>query len=200
MTVGSLGNPYFLALVDGATKQAHAINPSAQVSAVSSDYDLGKQFNQMDNFIANAVDLILVAAADPKAMVLRSREPRWPEKRSWRWTSRPTASLLPWRPTTREPVKYRCDYLASKIGGKGNVIIQNGPQVSCDHRACQRVQDCFGQTSGDHDLVRQSGWKGVARRRIERDDGLLDPLSGFPGPVHLLRIRRQSAPILRPSN
>ena len=68
ITVGSLGNPYFLAMVDGATKQAHAINPNATVSAVSSDYDLGKQFTQIDNFIAAGVDLILVNAADPKAI------------------------------------------------------------------------------------------------------------------------------------
>ena len=68
LSMGSLSNPYFLALVEGATNAARKINPNARVTAVSSEYDLGKQFSQMDNFIAAGVDLILVAAADPHAI------------------------------------------------------------------------------------------------------------------------------------
>ncbi|CAM5765960.1 LacI family transcriptional regulator [Labrys miyagiensis] len=68
ISVGSLGNPYFVALVEGASQAAHKINPDVRVNAVSSEYDLGKQFTEMDNFIAAGVDLILVAADDPKAI------------------------------------------------------------------------------------------------------------------------------------
>ena len=65
MSVGSLSNPYFIALAEGATNAAKKINPDAKLTVVSSEYDLGKQFSQMDNFIAAGVDLILVAADDP---------------------------------------------------------------------------------------------------------------------------------------
>lgn len=68
ISVGSLGNPYFTALVEGATDAARKINPDARVSAVSSEYDLGKQFSQMDSFIAAGDDLILLAADDPHAI------------------------------------------------------------------------------------------------------------------------------------
>src|SRR5208282_1214435 len=68
LTMGSLSNPYFIALVEGATQKAHEINPKAKVTAVSSEYDLGKQSTQIDNFIAAGVDVILVAAADPHAI------------------------------------------------------------------------------------------------------------------------------------
>jgi ribose transport system substrate-binding protein len=37
MSVGSMSNPYFIALVEGATKAAKAINPTANVTAVSSE-------------------------------------------------------------------------------------------------------------------------------------------------------------------
>jgi ribose transport system substrate-binding protein len=66
MSVGSLSNPYFIALAEGATSAAKKINPDAKLIVVSSEYDLGKQFSQMDNFIAAGVDLILVAADDPQ--------------------------------------------------------------------------------------------------------------------------------------
>ena len=68
MSVGSMSNPYFIALAEGATNAAKKINPDAKLTVVSSEYDLGKQFSQMDNFIAAGVDLILVAADDPHAI------------------------------------------------------------------------------------------------------------------------------------
>ncbi|MET5115974.1 substrate-binding domain-containing protein, partial [Burkholderia pseudomallei] len=68
ITVGSLGNPYFVTDVKGAQAQAKEINPSAKVTAVSADYELNKQFTQIDNFISAPVDMILLNAADPKAI------------------------------------------------------------------------------------------------------------------------------------
>ncbi len=139
ITVGSLGNPYFLAMVDGATKQAHAINPSATVSAVSSDYDLGKQFTQMDNFIAAGVDLILVAAADPKAIgsAVKRAEDAGITVVAVDVEAEGVAATVETDNTRAGEIS--CDYLAEKIGGKGNVIIQNGPQVSS---IVARVKGC----------------------------------------------------------
>src|SRR5687767_13466596 len=68
ITVGSLGNPYFVAMVDGAKAEALHINPAAKFISVSADYDLNKQFTQIDNFISSGVDLILVNAVDPVAI------------------------------------------------------------------------------------------------------------------------------------
>jgi ABC-type sugar transport system substrate-binding protein len=68
VTLGSLGNPFFGALAKGAEAKAKEINPNAKVTTVSADYDLGKQFSQIDNFIAAGVDVILLNAADAKAI------------------------------------------------------------------------------------------------------------------------------------
>ena len=68
ITVGSLGNPFFGTIGKGATEAAQAINPQVKMQIVSADYDLNKQFTQIDNFIAAGVDLILVNAADPRAI------------------------------------------------------------------------------------------------------------------------------------
>src|SRR5215831_15775861 len=69
ITVGSLGNPYFVTISKGAEAKAKQINPNAKVTAVSADYDMNKQFTQIDNFISAHVDMILLNATDPKAIL-----------------------------------------------------------------------------------------------------------------------------------
>ena len=68
ITVGSLGNPFFVTIAKGAEAKAKALNPDVKVLAVSADYDLNKQFTQIDNFIASGVDMILLNAADARAI------------------------------------------------------------------------------------------------------------------------------------
>jgi ribose transport system substrate-binding protein len=55
ITVGSLGNPFFVQVVKGAEARAKEISGGkVTVTAVSADYDLNKQSTQIDNFIASA--------------------------------------------------------------------------------------------------------------------------------------------------
>ena len=63
ITLGSLGNPFFVP-VQGCRGEGQADQPDVKVTAVSADYDLNKQFTQIDNFIASGVDMILLNAAD----------------------------------------------------------------------------------------------------------------------------------------
>jgi len=65
VTLGSLGNPFFVAMTKGITDKAGS---GVKVVTASAEYDLNKQGTQMDNFIASGVDLILLNAADPKAI------------------------------------------------------------------------------------------------------------------------------------
>ena len=68
ITVGSLGNPYFVAAAKGIEARAKKITPNAKVIAVSSDFDLGKQFTQVDNFIGAGAQILMINAADPVAI------------------------------------------------------------------------------------------------------------------------------------
>jgi ribose transport system substrate-binding protein len=43
VTLGSLGNPYFVALARGAEAAARQVNPKVKVTVLSADYDLNKQ-------------------------------------------------------------------------------------------------------------------------------------------------------------
>lgn len=44
ISLGSMGNPFFVALAKGATDEAKKTNPNVEVQAVGIDYDIGKQF------------------------------------------------------------------------------------------------------------------------------------------------------------
>jgi hypothetical protein len=68
ISVGSLGNPFFVATIKGIEDKAKGINASVRTTAVSSDYDLNKQFTQIDNFIAAGTDVIMLNAVDPVAI------------------------------------------------------------------------------------------------------------------------------------
>ena len=141
VTLGSLGNPFFVALAKGAEAKAKEINPSAKVTAASADYDLNKQFNQIDNFIASGVDIILLNAADPKAIVPAVKRAQKAGIVVIAVDVAAAGADATVQTNNIQAGEIACQYLSDKIGGKGNVIIQNGPQVSA---VIDRVKGCKG--------------------------------------------------------
>src|SRR6202047_5553691 len=63
VTVGDIGNPFFVQIAHGAEAAAKKINPSVKFASESSNYDVNNQTNQLDNFVANGANLILLNAA-----------------------------------------------------------------------------------------------------------------------------------------
>jgi quercetin dioxygenase-like cupin family protein len=124
MSVGSMSNPYFIALAEGATNAAKKINPDAKLTVVSSEYDLGKQFSQMDNFIAAGVDLILVAADDPHAIapaVKRAQDAGIPVIAVDVEAEGANATI---ETDNYQAGLVSCAYLGEKMGGAGDVVMQ----------------------------------------------------------------------------
>ncbi|AIY40786.1 Xylose ABC transporter [Collimonas arenae] len=139
ITVGSLGNPYFVTLANGAKAKALQINPNVKVTAVSADYDLSKQFTQIDNFISAGVDLILLNATDPVAIepAIKKAQKAGIVVVAVDVGAKGVDATVQ---TDNEMAgKLACKYLVEKLGGKGNVIIQNGPQVTS---VIDRVKGC----------------------------------------------------------
>jgi ribose transport system substrate-binding protein len=131
MSVGNLGNPFFLSMLKGAEAKAKEITGSkVEVTAVSSDYDLNKQSTQIDNFIASGVDMVLLNAADPTAI-----EPAMVRLKAAGITSVAldvTAKGADAQVQTDNIAAGRnaCKYITDKLGGKGNVVIITGPPTS----------------------------------------------------------------------
>lgn len=139
ISMGSLGNPYFVTLADGATARAKALNPNVKVTSVSADYDLSKQFSQIDNFISSRVDLILINAVDPSAMASAIKKARDAGIVVVAVDVDAKGVNATVQTDNVEAGKLACQYLVDKLSGKGNVIIQNGPQVTA---VTDRVKGC----------------------------------------------------------
>ncbi|SAK50282.1 sugar ABC transport system, lipoprotein [Caballeronia temeraria] len=139
ITVGSLGNPYFVTIAKGAEAKAKAINPNAKVTAVSSDYDMNKQFTQIDNFISAHVDMILLNAVDPKAIEPAVKKAQKAGIVVVAVDVAAAGADATVQTNNVQAGEISCDFLAKKLNGKGNVVIENGPQVSA---VIDRVKGC----------------------------------------------------------
>ncbi len=139
ISLGSLGNPFFVALSKGAEAEAKTINPNVKVTTVGFDYDLGKQVTQIDNFIAAGVDMILLNPGDKDALEPAIKKA---EAAGIVVVAVDTAAKGADLTVTTNNVQageISCQYIVDKLGGKGNVIIENGPQVSA---VVDRVKGC----------------------------------------------------------
>jgi ribose transport system substrate-binding protein len=141
ITVGSLGNPFFVTIAKGAEAKARQINPGVKVTAVSADYDLNRQFTQIDNFISAGVDLILLNAADPKAIEPAVKKAQKAGIVVVAVDVAAAGADATVQTNNVQAGELACEYIARKLNGKGNVIIQNGPQVSA---VIDRVKGCKG--------------------------------------------------------
>jgi ribose transport system substrate-binding protein len=149
ISMGSLGNPYFVTLADGATAQAKAFNPAVKVTSVSADYDLSKQFSQIDNFISSKVDLILLNAVDPSAMASAIKKARDAGIVVVAVDVDAKGVNATVQTDNVEAGKLACQFIVDKLAGKGNVIIQNGPQVTA---VTDRVKGCKAALAGAPDI------------------------------------------------
>ncbi len=139
ISLGSLGNPFFIALSKGAEYEAKKTNPNVKILTFGYDYDLGKQVQQINNFIAAGVDIILLNPGDPKALKPAIENA---QKAGIKVIAVDTFAEGADAAVTTDNVqagRISCQYFIDKLGGKGNVIIENGPQVSS---VIDRVNGC----------------------------------------------------------
>ena len=139
ITLGSMGNPFFVALAKGAEAKVKQYSPNAKVNALSADYDLNKQFSQIDGFIASGVDMILVNAVDAKAIEPALQKAKKAGIVVVGVDVAANGADATVQTNNVQAGEIACQYIAEKLGGKGNVIIQNGPQVSA---VIDRVNGC----------------------------------------------------------
>src|SRR5260370_12132821 len=131
VTVGDLGNPFFVQIAHGAQDAAKKINPSVKFSAESSNYDVNNQTNQMDNFVSSGVNLIILNAADSKGIapaVLRAKGAGITVVAVDVAAEGGVDATV----TSKNKQAGELDgkYVADRLKGKGQVVIVNGPPVS----------------------------------------------------------------------
>jgi ribose transport system substrate-binding protein len=181
ISLGSMGNPFFVALAKGAEAEAKKTNPNVQVLAFGYDYDIGKQFTQIDNFIASGVDLILLNPADPKAVGPAIKKAQAAGIVVVAVDTFAGGADAVVQTNNKQAGEIACQFLADKLGGKGDVVIINGPQVSA---VVDRVNGCkavLGKTPDIKILSSDQDGKGARDGGMNVMQGLLTRYAKIDG-------------------
>ena len=131
VTVGDLGNPFFVQIAHGAEAEAKKINPSVKFTAQSSGYDVNNQTNQMDNFVASGVNLILLGAADSKGIapaVIRAKAAGVTVVAVDVGAEGGVDATI--TSNNKQAGQLDGKFVADRLKGKGQVVIVNGPPVT----------------------------------------------------------------------
>ncbi|PIG92105.1 ABC transporter substrate-binding protein [Gloeocapsopsis sp. IPPAS B-1203] len=141
LTVGDLGNPFFVLMGRGAESEARRIGgEGVRTTIVSSGYDLNLQFNQMENFIAANTSLILLNAGDSAGIapaVTKAKEAGITVIAVDTGAEGGVDATV--TSNNLQAGQISCQYIADRLNGQGNVVIINGPPVKS---VIDRVQGC----------------------------------------------------------
>ncbi|MEH7377748.1 ABC transporter substrate-binding protein [Neobacillus drentensis] len=156
LTVGTLANPFFVAMSKGVEEAGKELG--AEVFVESAEYDLAKQTSQIENFITKKVDVILLNAVDTKgiaAAVQQAKDAGIPviavDTNAEGGVDATVTS------DNYQAGKLAGEYVIEQLGGKGNIAIIDGPPVSA-------VTD---RIKGFEDAIKDSKIKIVAKQNGE---------------------------------
>jgi ribose transport system substrate-binding protein len=131
VTVGDLGNPFFVQIAHGAEAAAKKINPSVKFQSESSNYDVNNQTNQMDNFVASGATLILLNAADSKGIapaVMRAKSAGVTVVAVDVGAEGGVDATV--TSNNKQAGQLDGKFVADRLKGKGQIVIVNGPPVT----------------------------------------------------------------------
>jgi ribose transport system substrate-binding protein len=131
ITLGDLGNPFFVQIANGAKAAAKKINPNVKITALSSNYDVNNQTDQMDNFITSRVDMILLNAADSRGIapaVRRAKEAGIVVIAVDVGAEGGVDATV--MSDNRQAGQLGAQYIVDKLNGKGQIVLVNGPPVT----------------------------------------------------------------------
>jgi ribose transport system substrate-binding protein len=150
LTVGDLGNPFFVQVTKGAEAKARELGGrEVSFTALSAGYDLNQQTNQIENFIAAQVDMIVLNAVDTRGIAPAVRRARAAgivviavDVAAEGGVSATVMS------DNVQAGRLAAGYIARKLGGKGEVVIINGPPVSAVIDRVAGAEEVFKQHPG----------------------------------------------------
>jgi ribose transport system substrate-binding protein len=131
LTVGDLGNPFFEQIAHGAAAQAKTYNPNVKIASLSSNYNMKDESSQMKDFISSGVDLIVLGAANSKAIASSVKQAK---ARGIVVVAVDVGAEGGVDATVmsdnKQAGQQAAQYIVDKLHGKGQVVIVNGHPVT----------------------------------------------------------------------
>lgn len=179
VTLGDIGNPFFYQMTLGATAAAQEIGgDGVNMMIENAQYDLNKQVNQIDTMIANGVQIIVLNAVDYEGIAPAVRR----AKEAGVIVVAADVGAKGGVDATVTSNNFQAgvlagEYIVEKLGGKGNIIIANGPPVTAVTDRVDGAMEVFAANPGINILSDNQNAGG------SRDGGLrvmTDLLTAFP--------------------
>jgi ribose transport system substrate-binding protein len=149
VTVGDLGNPFFIQIVRGAETKAKEINPNVKSTSLSSNYDVNTQTNQMDNLVSSGVSLILLGAADSKGIAPAVKRAKGAGvvvvAVDVGAEGGVDATVMS---DNRQAGQQGAQYIVDKLKGQGQIVIVNGPPATSIQDRVAGALDVFKKNPG----------------------------------------------------
>jgi ribose transport system substrate-binding protein len=156
LTVGTLANPFFVAMGKGAEEAGKELG--AEVLVESAEYDLAKQTSQIEDFITKGVDVILLNAVDTKGIAAAVQQAKGAGIPVIAVDTNAEGGVdATVTSDNYQAGKLAGEYVVEQLNGKGNIVIIDGPPVSA---VTDRIQ-------GFEDVIKDSGIKVVAKQNGE---------------------------------
>ncbi len=150
VSVSDFGNPFFVQIARSVEKTvAEIAGPHAEVTAVSSSYDLATQIHQINTFISAGVQLIVLNAADPIGILPVIRKAQQAGIVVVAVDVAAAGADVTVTSDNLQAGKAVCEYMAERLDGRGDVAIVNGPPVSS---VIERVAGCKSALSKYPDI------------------------------------------------
>jgi ribose transport system substrate-binding protein len=180
MTVGDLSNPFFVQIAKGAEAKVRELGGAGVTfTAVSSGYDLNRQANQIDDFIAARTDLLLLNAADSRGIAPAVRKARAAGLTIIAIDVSAEGGVQGTvMSDNRQAGEMAGDYIGKRLKGTGSIVIINGPPVSAVLDRVAGLESALARFPGIRVLSRDQNGQG------SRDGGMAvmtDLLVAHPG-------------------
>ncbi|MBV9106858.1 MAG: ABC transporter substrate-binding protein [Verrucomicrobia bacterium] len=131
LTVGDLGNPFFVQIAHGAEAESKHINGKVKFTALSSNYDVNTQTNQIDNFVSSNTNLLLLGAADSKGIapaVMRAKQAGITVVAVDVGAEGGVDATV--TSNNKQAGTKDGAFVADRLKGKGQIVVVNGPPVT----------------------------------------------------------------------
>ncbi|WCN15140.1 substrate-binding domain-containing protein [Marinomonas mediterranea] len=151
ISVADLGNPYFVKLVESTASKAKELSPTPVKMHIRSDaYDLERQTEQLNQFIDEGVDLIVLTAADEYGVAPVVAKARRAGIKVIAVDVNAEGADATITTDNVQAGRIACEHLAERINHKGNFVIINGVSVSS---VVERVAGCKSAISRYPDIT-----------------------------------------------
>lgn len=151
ISVADLGNPYFVKLIESATSRAESLTGNPVKMLIRSDaYDLKRQITQLNYFIEQDVDLILLTAADEEGIAPTIAKAQRAGIKVIAVDVKARGADATITTDNIQAGVIACEYLAKRMNYQGNMVIINGVAVSS---VVERVAGCKSAIRDYPDIV-----------------------------------------------